>query len=194
MFCISLKKVSREAKPVEIPSSIQLFLDVSSTNTGVAILLEDGRVMLDSINLKRFQKPPCMSIIDYEKVKLGVIKEYLDKLANNYSIDLVCVEGIFIHPKYNQSSQTLLKLHGFLIGYLLNIPFYSIPPAVVKKSVTGKGNATKEEVRRSLEETYRYHFKNEDESDAMALLITFHGNQNYKLEQMEDTYGIRCNI
>lgn len=169
-------------------------MDVSSTNTGVAILLEDGRVLMDSINLKRFQKPSCMSIVDYEKVKIGVIKEYLENLKEEYMISLVCVEGIFVQPKFHQSSQILLKLHGFLMGYFLNIPFYSIPPSIIKKYITGNGNATKEEVRRILEERYKHEFKNEDESDAMALLETFKEQNNFKIKQKEDTYGLRYYI
>lgn len=190
VFRICLKKVSRETKSIKKLPSIQLFLDVSSTNTGVAILLEDGRVMMDSINLKRFQRPPCMSLTDYEKVKIGVIKEYLDKLEEEYRIDLVCVEGIFIRPGYNQSSQILLKLHGFLMGYFLDTPFISIPPSNIKKAIAGKGNAKKEEVRGRLEEVYQYHFRSDDESDAMALLVTYKGHSQYQIEQKEDTYGI----
>lgn len=149
---------------------------------------------MDSINLKRFQKPSCMSITDYEKIKFGVIREYLDDLKKEYRIDLVCVEGIFVHPGYNQSSQTLLKLHGFLMGYFLDVPFASIPPSVIKKIITGKGNAKKEEVRRILEESFNFQFKNDDESDAMALLVAYKGKQKYTIEQKEETYGIRYDI
>lgn len=149
---------------------------------------------MDSINLKRFQKPSCMTITDYEKIKFGVIKDYLDDLKREYRIDLVCVEGIFVHPGYNQSSQTLLKLHGFLMGYFLDVPFISIPPSVVKKTITGKGNSKKEEVRRILEESYNFQFKNDDESDAMALLVAYKGKQKYTIEQKEETYGIRYDI
>lgn len=149
---------------------------------------------MDSINLKRFQKPSCMSIVDYEKVKIGVIKEYLDYLKEEYMISLVCVEGIFVQPKFHQSSQILLKLHGFLMGYFLDIPFYSIPPSTVKKHITGSGNAKKGEVRRILEERYNYKFINEDESDAMAVLEAFTQKCDYKLEQKEDTYGLRYYI
>lgn len=194
MFSITLKKVSRETKLSKKLPKIQLFLDVSSTNTGVAILLEDGRVLMDSINLKKFQKPPCMSIVDYEKIKIGVIKEYLENLKEEYMIYLVCVEGIFVQPKFHQSSQILLKLHGFLMGYFLDIPFYSIPPSTVKKHITGSGNAKKEEVRRILEERYNYEFQNEDESDAMAVLEAFTQKNNYRVEKKEETYGLRYYI
>lgn len=80
------------------------------------------------------------------------------------------------------------------MGYFMEIPFVSIPPTVVKKVITGKGNAKKEVVRRILEESYNFQFKNDDESDAMALLVAYKGKQKYTIEQKEETYGIRYDI
>ena len=178
------KKVSRETKLYK--PHINLYLDPSSTNTGVAILKEGTLdVVLDSINLSKLQKPLDISQVDYEKIKFGCIKNYLDKLQEIYEIDLVFMEGIFIQPKFLKSSEVLLKLHGFLIGYFIDKKQYYQPPSIIKKMIAGKGNANKEEVKRVLEEHYHYKFKNSDESDAFALLVSDKGFLEFRLQNKE---------
>ena len=186
------KNVSRETKSLKKPPSIQLFLDVSSTNTGVVILKENNDVLLDNINLQQLSKPSCMKREDYEKIKIGVIKEYLDTLKKSYKIDRVYMEGIFIQPKFLKSSQMLLKLHGFLMGYFLDTHQYFISPSSIKKKITGKGNAKKEDVKRVIEEYYGVHFDNEDISDAFAIMICELGYQDFKIK--EEKYGLRKSL
>lgn len=174
-----VKNVSRETKSIKNLPIIQLFLDASSSNTGVIIYeVESGRVLMDNINLTKIKRPPQMSREDFEKIKFGCIKNYLDTLKNHYKISEVFLEGIFIAPKRNKSSQILLKLHGFLMGYFLDTPQHFLAPAVIKKTVTGKGNASKEVVRESLEKKYGKIFPNHDISDAFALLCCYHQDIN----------------
>ena len=176
-----MKKVSHET--IYDKKHIQLFLDISSTNSGVVIYREESQeVLLDSINLKNLHKLPQMKQVDFEKVKIGCIKNYLDALKSLYEIDVVYIEGIFIHPAFRKSSEVLLKIHGFLMGYFLDTPCMYIPPANIKKAITGKGNADKCKVKDVLEKYYQYEFENNDESDAFALLVTTHGWNNYIIQ------------
>lgn len=183
------KNVSRETKflpPFKNKSKpvIQLFLDISSKNSGVVIYREDiQEVLLDSINLQKLLKPTSMSIVDFEKVKIGCIKNYLDDLKKEYEICQVYLEGIFIQPKFLRSSQILLKIHGFIAGYFIDTKVNYLTPSEIKKNITGKGNSNKDEVKAKIEERYRYLFKNNDESDAFALLISQKGWRNYIIKE-----------
>lgn len=128
------KNVSRETKFLKKKPSIQLFLDASTSNTGVVIYEEKSkRILLDDINLSKIKKPLQMKPEDFEKLKFGCIKNYLDTLKNQYFITGVYMEGIFIYPKRLKSSQTLLKLHGFLMSYFIDTPQYFLSPSVIKK-------------------------------------------------------------
>ena len=81
------KNVSRETKFLKKKPSIQLFLDASTSNTGVVIYEEKSkRILLDDINLSKIKKPLQMKPEDFEKLKFGCIKNYLDTLKNQYFI------------------------------------------------------------------------------------------------------------
>ena len=169
------KNVSRETKFLKKKPSIQLFLEASTSNTGVVIYEEKSkRILLDDINLSKIKKPLQMKPEDFEKLKFGCIKNYLDTLKNQYFITGVYMEGIFIYPKRLKSSQTLLKLHGFLMSYFIDTPQYFLSPSVIKKNITGDGHAKKETVREILGLKYGYIFPNEDISDAFALFASYH--------------------
>lgn len=180
-----VKKVSRETKSTKKLPSIQLFLDVSSSNSGVVILLNENQVLLDNLNLSKIKKPPCMKQEDFQKVKMGIMKEYFDKLKREYTITSVYMEGIYIQPKFLKSSTMLLKIHGFLMGYFLDTPQYFVPPAVIKKTITGKGNANKEEIRGVMEDYYGITFSDSDISDAFALMLSQLGYQDYEISQKQ---------
>lgn len=184
-----IKKVSRETKSIKKLPSIQLFLDVSSTNTGVVILLDKNQVLLDNLNLSKIKKPPCMNQEAFQKIKIGMMRDYLDELKKEYTITSVYMEGIYIQPKFLNSSTMLLKIHGFLMGYFLDTPQYFVPPSVIKKTITGRGNAKKEEVRGVLEDYYEITFPDDDISDAFALMLTLKEYQDYKISLRRGGYN-----
>lgn len=152
---------------------IELYLDVSSVNTGVCILDVNTReVILTSINLKSLSKPANMPIVDFQKTKIGLIKQELDSLLKGYIVDKVYLEGIFVQPKFLNSSEFLLKIHGFLMGYFMDVRMYFIAPKVIKKMITGSGNGNKEEVQKALKKVYDIEsFPDSDHSDAFALCV-----------------------
>ena len=45
-----------------------------------------------------------------------------------------------------------------------------VPPATLKKWVTGKGNADKKQMKAAVRKRWKYDFKSDDECDAVALL------------------------
>lgn len=103
--------------------------------------------------------------------KFILIKEMLDDFTTSFSPDFsLYIEGIFIKPAFLHSSEMLLKLHGFLILYFIKHKIHFVPPTIIKKAITGKGNSSKEDVRKKLEEKYHIVFQNNDQSDAFALM------------------------
>ena len=46
-----------------------------------------------------------------------------------------------------------------------------MPPTILKKFITGKGNAKKEDIKLALYKKYQKEFKNSDEADAYALTM-----------------------
>lgn len=121
---------------------------------------------------KKTIKPANMPIVDFQKTKIGLIKQELDSLLKSYTVDKVYLEGIFVQPKFLNSSEFLLKIHGFLMGYFMDVRMYFIAPKVIKKIITGSGNGNKEDVQKVLKEVYDIEsFPDSDHSDAFALCV-----------------------
>lgn len=79
--------------------------------------------------------------------------------------------------RYSKGTQTLFKVVGvsdLAIWQARRGQFHEIPPTIVKKVITGRGNATKDEVAAGLtrfvgERTYA----NDDQSDAVAVGVAW---------------------
>ena len=56
------------------------------------------------------------------------------------------------------------------LGEELHIPYRGYSPSEIKKFATGKGNASKSDVRRAVKERFGHHTADDNESDAVALL------------------------
>jgi Holliday junction resolvasome RuvABC endonuclease subunit len=145
----------------EVKKYIYAF-DLSMSNTGIAIFdSNDGSlVYLTSIDTKR------------EKNYAGKLKLIADKileLRNKYVVDKVVIENAF--SRFNTSTQVLYRVHG-LINYL----FWDVPEQIyyaattIKKTVGGRGNLTKEEIKNVVSMKYPgWEFKTDDESDAVSV-------------------------
>lgn len=105
--------------------------------------------------------------------KLTVIYDKIFELAQN--ADRFVREQGF--TRFNKSMQTLHKVMG--VGDLAlwrskRAVFEEIPPKMVKKLITGNGNATKEEVCAALPQCVGHHaYACDDESDAVAVGIAW---------------------
>lgn len=165
---------------------INLYLDVSSTNTGICIEnTSQNTIKLLNIYLKNLSKPSQMPLVDFQKLKIGLIKEELDRILKKYNVQKVYIEGIFIKAKFLNSSETLLKIHGFLMGYFLDIPVYYTPPRVIKKFITNNGDGTKEDIIRKLNEVYYIDLKDDNQADAFALCVYQNNWKKYKKIEIE---------
>ena len=113
------------------------------------------------------------------EIKLKKIFERVLGLIDEYNPDEVAIES----PFYGKNVQSMLKLgraQGVAMAAVLfrNIPIKEYAPKKIKLSVTGNGNASKEQVAKMLQQLL--HFKNAakmfDATDALAAAFC-HVNQ-----------------
>ncbi|NLY04457.1 MAG: crossover junction endodeoxyribonuclease RuvC [Campylobacter sp.] len=150
-----------------------LGIDPGTRNCGYAI------VEKDNVNIKLIEaglikiKP---STLNYQITELC---EGLDIIFNKHDIDDVAIEDIFF--AYNpQSVLKLAQFRGALSLRILQLhgEFYEYTPLQVKKSVTGKAKASKEQVAFMVKKILgiKQEIKPLDVTDAIAIALT-HTNQ-----------------
>ena len=111
------------------------------------------------------------------EVKLKKIYERISELINEYLPDEVALEA----PFYGKNVQSMLKLgraQGVAMAAALNkdIPINEYAPKKVKQSVTGNGNASKEQVAAMLQSLLKFSDapKLMDATDALAVALCHH--------------------
>ena len=106
---------------------------------------------------------------------LQIRTELLEFLAD-LKPDHAAVETLFSHVKHAQTAIIMGHARGVLLATLAekNLPITEFAPKEVKRSVTGNGNATKEQVRRAVMAQcgLRTLKGPNDASDAMAIALT----------------------
>lgn len=132
-------------------------LDLSLTGTGVAD--SDGTRTIKS-NAKIAIEPRLNAI-------LGEVKSYTGDNA-----DLVIIEGLAFASQTGKVAERG-ALHFMVRVYLweVGIPFAICPPTVLKKYLTGKGNASKDEMMFAGARAFTWVEKtlNNNENDALAM-------------------------
>lgn len=136
-------------------------LDLSMSDTGVTIFDGDKPVFIGSIatNPKKTHGE-----------RLKEIYDFLSFLKDKYTPDVVCIERGF--NRFNKSSAAVWKTHGVvnLLFYDKDLIYYS--PTTVKATLVG-GKASKEELENKILELYPdVKFRNNDESDSFAIVLT----------------------
>lgn len=115
------------------------------------------------------------------ELKLKKIFERLTQLIDDYLPDEMAIED----PFYGKNAQSMLKLgraQGVAMAAALarNIPIVEYSPKKVKQSVTGSGNASKEQVAYMLEKILKMELSREfmDATDGIAIAIChqYHAN------------------
>lgn len=137
-------------------------LDLSLTGTAYVVLDSDGDIVGSKVI-----RPKYTGVR-----RLGEIKEHLLALLTSLPPKtLFAVEG------YAFGSTTAAHAQGELGGlarltlYENEFPYIDVPPALVKKYATGKGNAPKEQVMLHVLKRWGHHFETNDEADAFVLAM-----------------------
>lgn len=155
-----------------------LGIDPGTRNCGYAIInkLENSKILLNEAGLIKI-KP------DNLQYQIMQLCEGMDMIFNTNKIEAVAIESVFF--AYNpQSVLKLAQFRGALSLKILELfgEFAEYTPLQVKKTVTGKAKATKEQVAFMVKKILGINkdIKPLDVTDAIAIAITH--AQNLKLQ------------
>ena len=101
------------------------------------------------------------------------IKNQLQKIINQYNPNMSVIEKIFVGSGSISSLKLGMARGASMIalaeaGLIVN----ELSPKFVKKTVTGYGSASKEQIKSMIEKLLDIVPKNEDSSDALAIAIS----------------------
>lgn len=137
-------------------------LDLSMSDSGIVIMDNNTPVFIGNI--------PTDSKNTHGQ-RLKKIYDNLNVLKDEFPPKVVCIERGF--NRFNISTAVLYRVHG-----VVNMLFYDIeqiyyPPKTIKETIL-KGNATKTELMNAIKKIYpNVEFKNDNESDAFAIVLTY---------------------
>lgn len=163
--------MSKEEKK-EPKEKIILGIDPGTTVMGYAVIHTDGKkykvIQYGVIHLKKYETHELKLKKIFERVT-GIIEEFLP--------DTMALEA----PFYGVNVQSMLKLgraQGVAMAAALarEIPITEYSPKKVKQSVTGNGNASKEQVAAMLQTLFNLSElpKMLDATDALAVALCHH--------------------
>lgn len=137
--------------------------DPSISCVGISVFDFDGNpVLVGSIETKKS---------DTTGKRLRDIADFLLKLREEYTPSAVVIERAF--SRFNNSTAAIYRVHG-----VINLLFWDIvqiyyPPKDIKATIL-KGTATKKDLQDKIKTIYsNIEFKNEDESDAFAVSLSY---------------------
>jgi crossover junction endodeoxyribonuclease RuvC len=122
---------------------------------------------------------PSTLISDGER--LFFIKSQLSEIILKYTPSLSAIEQIFVGFGAG-SSLKLGMARGVSMSVLAESGLHitEIPPKLVKKSITGYGSASKQQIKSMIEKLLYIVPKNEDSADALAIAISAYYIDNEK--------------
>src|SRR5580698_3072086 len=148
---------------------IILGIDPGTSVMGYGLVKETGsRIELISLGVIKMEK------IDDHMLKLQRIFEKTVHLIDNYHPDCLAIEA----PFYGKNIQVMLKLgraQGVAMAAALsrNIEVTEYSPRKIKQSITGNGNATKEQVAAMLQNLLNFKETPDflDATDGLAVAV-----------------------
>lgn len=158
------------------PETIILGVDPGTQVAGYGIIVVKGGVM----KLMQYGVVQLTKYSTYQ-LKLQKLYETIIRLIDEFHPDEMAIED----PFFGKNVQAMLKLgraQGVVMAAALsrNIPIVEYAPRRIKQSVTGNGNATKDQVSHMvshlLGETLAPQFF--DATDALAIAICHHFHEN----------------
>ena len=151
---------------------IILGIDPGTTITGFGVIkLENKGISLIKMGIFDLSK------LNTHELKLKRIFESTLDLIDKYQPDELSIEA----PFFGKNVQSMLKLgraQGVAIAAALyrDIPIFEYSPKKIKKSITGNGNASKEQVAKMLQSLLNIENlpKHLDASDGLAAAVCHH--------------------
>ena len=130
-------------------------------------------ILMNELNLTKYKD---------HYLKLKLIFERTISLIESYNPDEIAIEA----PFYGKNIQSMLKLGraqgvAMAAGLVREIPIQEYSPKKIKMSITGNGNASKEQVAKMLQSLLKIEKlpKNLDSTDGLAAAVChFYNSQN----------------
>ncbi|MFT4593168.1 MAG: crossover junction endodeoxyribonuclease RuvC [Phycisphaerales bacterium] len=108
--------------------------------------------------------------------RLSQLYKDITEIIEELQPDILAVETIFTHKRQVATATILGYARGVILlaGEQASLPLVELAPTEIKKSVTGSGRATKEQVQLAITHTLQLHEPPEppDVADALAIAIT----------------------
>jgi len=139
-------------------------LDLSLCNTGVVILESEDWRILQAVTIK--SKPQ-----ENETQRIVTLGGTILQGTQKFLPGLTVIEG----PAFGMKNTNCIWQLGELAGvvkqylYLYEFKFVIIPPTQLKKFITGKGNAKKDQMMLAVYKKYGVEFADDHQCDAYAL-------------------------
>jgi len=154
---------------IDIKERIILGIDPGTAVMGYGLVKETGsKIELISLGVVKMEK------IDDHMLKLQRIFEKTVNLIDNYHPDCLAIEA----PFYGKNIQVMLKLgraQGVAMAAALsrNVTITEYAPRKIKQSITGNGNATKEQVAAMLQTLLKFKETPDflDATDGLAVAV-----------------------
>lgn len=135
-------------------------LDLSLTGSGVVVIERTGQVL--------FSRTITSRLTDMER--LAFIRGEIGEVLSKYSPMLTCIEGYSMGSRSGQLA-SIGELGG-VIKLLLHrnkFRYTIVAPTQLKKFVTGKGSAMKDEIMMHVYKRWGYEAKDNNTADAYGL-------------------------
>ncbi|WP_026905235.1 crossover junction endodeoxyribonuclease RuvC [Pedobacter glucosidilyticus] len=165
---------------------IILGIDPGTAVMGYGLVKETGN-KLSLINLGIIK----LDHLDDHPLKLQRIFERTSSLIEQYQPDCMALEA----PFYGKNIQVMLKLGraqgvAMAAGLAKNLPIFEYSPKKVKQSITGNGNAGKEQVAAMLQQLLAFKETPEflDATDGLAVAVC-HAFQKISTSGKSKTYS-----
>ena len=156
---------------------IILGIDPGTTIMGFGLIKVNGKkmslILMNELNLTKYKD---------HYLKLKLIFERTISLIESYNPDEIAIEA----PFFGKNIQSMLKLGraqgvAMAAGLVREIPIQEYSPKKIKMSITGNGNASKEQVAKMLQNLLKIEKlpKNLDSTDGLAAAVChFYNSQN----------------
>lgn len=146
-------------------------IDPGTVIMGYGLIHLQGREMkLITLDIVKLQK------LGDQTIRLRRIFETVTELIKKYKPDELAIEA----PFFGKNVQSMLKLGraqgvAMAAGLNFDIPIFEYSPKKIKQSITGNGNASKEQVAAMLQQLLKVN-KPEyfDSTDALAVAVCHH--------------------
>lgn len=123
-------------------------------------------------------------ILGMERLVL-ILREISERMDGDLTTH-ACIEGYYITPGRMMNTIGMAELGGAikLLCRSRGLPTIVVPPATLKKYITGKGNADKQMVMQAVKKRWGKSFTSNDMADAYGLFM-------FGTEWLADKVGVR---